>query len=243
MSKSTCPLMVAFTQKGAPRLIYCGKWSCPRCARTNAKKWARIALHGVRNPPVRGKKAHFWTFTMPSSYTRPKQAYAAFPRLWDTLRKAIQREQKTFTFIAFVEGQPERSFMPHFHVITFNTIAKGNSKRLDPLKWIKDFAVRIGFGHQAYDEIITGRKAAAYVAKYASKGTPEIPKNFRRVRCSRNWRKPDADSKEPYLVRAAGEQVATYLHRVADVSGKPLQEIADAYQATVDTMTYERLLQ
>lgn len=236
-----CPLMVAFTDKAEPRLIYCGKWSCTHCAKINARKWAKIVRHGMKVSGGYGMRAHFWTFTMGQKYKRPSDAYRDIPRIWDVLRKVIQRDQKKFTFIAFVEGQEQRSAMPHFHVITFNHIPRGNSKRVEPLKWIKDMAVRVGFGYQATDEIVTGKRAAAYVAKYASKGAPDIPKGFRRVRCSRDWPKPPKPATDPYLVRAAKERVQDFLIRVSEVANVPLQEVADKYVKMGDKMEYERI--
>lgn len=236
-----CPLMVAFTAKGQARLIYCGRWACPHCSKVNARQWAHDAYYGIRNPAQRVGKCHFWTFTMPSRYTKPSQAYKVLPRLWDTLRKNIQRDQKRFTFIAFVEGQPKRGHMPHFHVLTFNTIPKGHSKRKDPLHHIKDFAVHMGFGYYAEDEIVSGRKAASYVSKYASKGCPEIPKGFRRVRCSRNWQKAPKPTTDPYLVRAHNEPIEAYLMRVSETSGVSLQNVADAYENSTVRLNQERL--
>lgn len=177
---------------------------------------------------------------MPSYYKRPIEAYKALPRLWDALRKAIQRDQKKFTFIAFVEGQPERSYMPHFHIITFNTVPRGKSRRRSALKWIKDFAVRVGFGFEAYDEIVTSRRAAAYVSKYAAKDCPEIPKGFRRARCSRNWQKKPLPEVDPYIVRSMGEPISDYLFRVADTTGIRLDDIADAYEKATNRLRYQR---
>jgi len=183
----------------------------------------------------------FWTLTLPPRYKTATQGYQAIPRMWYILSKIRQREYGQWSYIAFVEGQPLRGFMPHFHVITFNHIPKGDSKRTDPLKWIKDMAVRVGFGFQATDEIVTGKRASAYVVKYASKGTPDIPKNFRRVRASRNWPRPSDEKTDPYIVRAAAETIDAYLVRVADISGVPVQDIADGYQKADDKMRYERL--
>jgi hypothetical protein len=236
-----CPLMVAFTQRGKAKILYCGRWGCKHCAKRNAREWSQDVFYGIRNPKTPVKRWHFWTLTMPPKYTKPSQAYSILPRIWDAFRKAIQRNQKRFTFVAFVEGQPERSNMPHFHIITSNTIPKGKSKRKDPLTYIKDFAPRFGFGWRADDQLISGQKAASYVSKYASKGCPEIPKGFRRVRCSRDWVRKPKPPLDPYLVRGRNEQTQDYLMRVADASGVPLDDIAETYVNTTHRLNQERL--
>lgn len=237
---TVCPTMVAFTVDGVAKLVYCGKWACKICAKKNARKWSIIAYFACAAHMENNGVIYFWTFTMGSKYKRPAEAYKDFPRLWDNVRKAIQRHYKRFDFVAFVEGQPERSFMPHFHVITFQAMPKGNSTRKDPRKWIKDFAVRMGFGHQAFDEIVNSLQAAAYVTKYASKGCPEIPKNFRRCRSSRKWLRPPDKEHDAYIVRSVGEPIEEYLLRVEEASGVSIDKLVKDYQHADVNMRYER---
>lgn len=233
-------MMVAFSSDAQAKLLYCGKWSCKICAKRNARMWSIHAYYGITAMGEKKAKVHFWTLTMGSNYVKPSEAYKEFPRLWDATRKAIQRYHKEFTFIAFVEGQPHRSYMPHFHVLTFQSIPEGYSKRTDPLMWIKDFGVHMGFGHQCEDAMVTSLRAAAYVTKYASKGCPEIPKGFRRVRCSRDWVKSPDKEYDPYYVRSVGERVEDYLMRVEEGTGVPIDTIAISYQKATVNLNYER---
>lgn len=184
----------------------------------------------------------FWTLTIHPRIKTVKEAYAIIPTLWDAFRKEIQREQKRFKFLAFVEGQPQRNEMPHFHIIAFATVPKAFRKRKDPTMWIKDFAAHCGWGYQAKEEAINSSRASAYIAKYAGKGGNEMPKNFRRVRCSRSWEKPATPDNDAYLVRSIGELVQDYLTRVQEASNRTLDDLLFDYQHATDQLTIERLM-
>src|SRR5262249_32658198 len=123
-----CPTMFAFNTRGQVVAVPCGLWTCPKCAKTNANLWAwRVQIHIIQS----GQLAYFWTFTLGSAYKTPQQGFKALPRLWDNLRKYLQRTFGQFDYCAFVEGQPKRAYMPHFHVIVL---------RKSPIR-IKDMAV------------------------------------------------------------------------------------------------------
>jgi len=235
-----CPMAVAFTTGGAPRLLYCGKWACRICAVRNSKKWAAIGRHGIKQHPNKREKPVFWTLTIHPRIKTVKDAYEVIPKQWDAFRKAIQRNQGAFKYLAFVEGQPERSNMPHFHIIAYAEIPDDWRVRKDPTKWIKDFAAHFGWGFEAYEEVITSRRAAAYIAKYASKGTPDIPKNFRRVRCSQSWQKPEQPDTDAYIVRSIGEALQDYLIRVQQACGRSLDDILEVYQKASTQLKLER---
>lgn len=206
LESSNCGDLHAFKHDGTVVIVYCGKWSCKRCAKVNANLWAwRVRLYIEAG----AGEAWFWTFTLGSKYRSRKQGYQALPRLWDTLRKELQRQFGRWEYCAFVEGQPKRGSMPHFHVIS---LVKSPRR-------IKDLAVHVGFGHQAYEEYVSDKKAGYYVAKYASKSDAQMPQNFRRVRTSRGWPKLPAYSGQAYLVKSRSETLATYLLRVSDMSG------------------------
>jgi len=71
----------------------------------------------------------------------------------------------------------------------------------------------------ATEELVVGWKAAWYVAKYASKHDPAIPRNFRRCRTSRDWEKlPDVDLPS-YLVKSRSEHTSEFILRVSDITG------------------------
>lgn len=228
--KRTCPLDVAFTAASGKAVpLICGSWNCPSCARVNAREWARIAKFGVENLPG---KCYFWTLTLPGYYKDTDYAYLKLPKLWDALRKDVQRHFAVWLYIAFVEGQPERSYMPHFHILS----SEKSWKRF------KDFAVSHGFGYQADQQEITGDGAASYVAKYASKQGNSAPKGFRRVRCSRSWPKPPKPPMQAYLVRSNSETLYGFLDRVAYTTHQDIGRLYEDYTLimaqSVDTVQW-----
>jgi len=82
----------------------------------------------------------------------------------------------------------------------------------------------------ATEELVTGWKAAYYVAKYASKHDPAIPRNFRRCRCSRDWAKlPEVDL-PAYLVKSRSEHLSDYVIRVSDITGVAIDKIYGRYR-------------
>lgn len=219
-----CPVFFAFNHKGECVAIPCGQWSCPYCAKRNAGKWAwRVSLHIKK----RGKPAYFWTLTLRGKYKTAEQGYKALPKLWDAFRKIIQRYVGTWEYVAFVEGQPKRVGMPHFHIISM----KKSPKRL------KDLAMQAGFGYQAKEQRVNSAKAAWYVAKYASKTDPRIPKNFRRVRSSQRWHKlPEFKGHELY-VKGRNESLTEYLIRVSDGTGKDIDNLLLSWYQLTDKYT------
>ncbi len=68
----------------------------------------------------------------------------------------------------------------------------------------------------ATEEEVASWKAAWYVAKYASKSDPSIPRGFRRCRASRDWAKLPEVKLAAYLVKSRVETLAGYLIRVSD---------------------------
>jgi len=203
---SKCPTMRAFNKQGKVQNVYCGQWSCPRCQKIKARLWAwRIKLTIKHSEHV----WFFWTLTLRSKYRDPKSGYIALPKLWDTLRKQVQRRYKKFSYLAFVEGQPKRGNMPHFHVIT----------DAEPWTRFKDIAWYAGFGYEAKSQVVNGGKAASYVAKYATKQNADTPKGFRRVRASRDIAKlPDYET-IGLIIPGKSEKQWEYLMRVSDVTG------------------------
>lgn len=239
---ANCPLNVAFTQNGVARLLWCGKWSCPNCRAQLASKWARIAKYGVHKLEAQHGGSLFWTFTLGSGYTTVSEGYKALPRLWDNTRKYIERDQGKFLYLAFVEGQPHRNNMPHFHAIVFAHIPYEYNSRTDPRENIKDFAVARGFGHQAKEKLVSSSGAAKYVSDYANKGTPDIPVGFHRARCATKWPRPPEKKHPPYVVRARAEPIDEFLIRVQEASNRSLDDILADYQSAVHEMMYVRSL-
>lgn len=203
--KRNCPIGRAFNHKGVIVKLLCGNWACPNCGKKNARLWAwRVRI----NIKANGETAWFWTLTLGSKFTDLKSAFSAIPSLWDRFRKIIQRETEgDFSYVAFVEGQPKRGGMPHFHIISMTK----SPRRL------KDIAVQAGFGFQAKESRVDGPEASSYVAKYATKAGDHFPRNLRRVRASRGWAKLPPYEGDPLLVKARTETLSTYLMRVHDI--------------------------
>lgn len=215
--RSTCPVTIGFNKHGNVRPIFCGKWSCPRCRKHNARLWAWRAYLGVEQAD---HQAWFWTLTMSGKIRSRKHAYLLLPKLWDSLRKAVQRFYGgTWMYIAFIEGQPKRQGMPHFHVI---------SLRKAPTR-LKDMAVKAGFGHQAKERPVVGKEAAFYVSKYTSKGDQDMPVKFRRCRTSRGWPKlPDYEG-TAYLVPKRTESTLDFLLRVNSILSIPIETLHERW--------------
>jgi hypothetical protein len=161
---------------------------------------------------------------MRRKYRTPESAYEVLPRLWDTLRKQIQRREGKFSYIAFVEGQPKRSNMPHFHVIT----------NVKPWKRVKDIAMYAGFGYQATADEVNGPKAASYVAKYATKQNPATPKGFRRVRTSQDIKPLPEYQGDGLIVPEASEQTWEYILRVSNITGIDADELYETWNDSRD---------
>jgi hypothetical protein len=215
---SKCPLGVAFKrQSGIAVPLVCGSWNCKDCAKYLARHWAGIARYGMLRL---GVQCYFWTLTLPGYVESVPYAYYIIPKLWDGLRKDIQRNTGSWPYLAFVEGQPQRSFMPHFHILS----AVGSYRRL------KDLAVHHGFGHQANEQEISSDGAVDYVSKYASKQGHSAPKGFRRVRCSSLWPRPPKPVREAYLVKRQRETISAFLLRVSSITGRDVSTLWGSYQ-------------
>lgn len=214
--KHRCPVMKAFTSAGSVVGVPCGMWACPSCAKHNARLWAwRVKLQLIEDD----RQAFFWTLTMRGAIKHPREAYEKIPKMWDAVRKYVQRVYDGWTYCAFIEGQAQRGGMPHFHIIS---LAKSPYR-------LKDMAYHYGFGYQAKEIEIASKAAAQYVAKYASKGDANIPRGFRRVRASSDWAKLPQRDTRPYLVPAGGESLLDYLLRVSEVTDQNADTVKDKW--------------
>jgi len=213
-----CPVGVAFKrQSGIAVALICGSWNCPDCAKYLARHWAGVARFGMQHLHT---QCYFWTLTLPGYVVSTDYAYQIIPHLWDGVRKDIQRHTVSWPYLAFVEGQPQRGFMPHFHIIS---TARCYTR-------FKDFAVSHGFGHQADEQEISSDGAVDYVSKYASKQGNSAPKGFRRVRCSTKWPKPPKPIREAYLVIKQRETIQMFLLRVNWITGRDMSTLWGSYQ-------------
>lgn len=194
----------------------------------NARLWAwRVRIH----VKAHGGEAYFWTLTLGSNYRRASDGFVALPRLWDRVRKAAPLPGKKLSYCAFVEGQPRRSYMPHFHVVSLTP---------SPCR-IKDLAVFCGFGYQAVEEKITDDQGAFYVAKYASKQSPFTPRGFRRVRTSKDWAKLPEWEGIALLARSRKQTLLEYLLVVEAVSGVSIDLLYDRWEMAREDYGLTRL--
>lgn len=221
-----CPQFYAFNQDAQLIAVRCGSWYCPHCMKINARQWGwRVTIHLTAT----GKSAWFWTLTLGRKYKTAEQGFAALPKLWDRLRKYMSRLQPgRWEYVAFVEGQPHRGHMPHFHIISLSKCPKR----------LKDVAVWAGFGYEAKEAKITGRQAASYVAKYASKQSPKTPRGFRRVRASRSWSKLPKRPDVCLIVQAMDESLQNFLVRVASDTQHPLDEVVSTWLSKETAFDY-----
>lgn len=210
---STCPYGIGFNNDGKAVALFCGKWSCEKCRVGLAKQWAwRASLH-IANTDC---QAYFWTLTLRGSVRTAYQGFRVIPTSWDNLRKTVQRKTGKWSYLAFIECHPKRSHIPHFHVLSLTAAPVVGSHHAQP---IKDLAYASGFGYMATEESVASWKAAWYVAKYASKHDPSIPRNFRRCRASRDWAKLPDHALPAYIVKSRSEHTWEFIARVADVTG------------------------
>jgi len=235
-----CPALVGFTIKGEARLIYCGQWSCEHCRKIISRKWAiRVKTHLQADKDYTGDTWYMLTLTLGSGYKDVFKAFKGLRKLWNRLRMHINRETGShWQYCAFVEGQPHRDNMPHFHVI-MNIAPHGvYGKRGTITKHATHtFAHKLGWGYEADMKAVEGDKASWYVSKYTSKGAGTVPKGFRRVRTSRGWAKLPKDPARMLIVRAKTEQIQDYILRVADITGREMDDLYEAWE-----IAQERLL-
>lgn len=231
-----CPALMGFNLQGHAKLIYCGQWSCPRCSKKLARKWAnRVRVHITETSRLDGEAWYMLTVTLGSSEKEVSSAYRKLKKLWNRLRMSITRQVKAkWQYCAFVEGQPHRQSMPHFHII-LNVIPPGvlGKKGVVTQHAVHNYAHRMGWGFEADFSTVTDEKAAWYVSKYVSKGSSVIPRGFRRVRVSRKWTPFVKDPLKILIVRAQGEGLEKYLERVQDLTNVSLDDLRSEYQTAV----------
>jgi len=231
---SGCPYGIAFDVNGKVVALWCGKWSCERCQKINAKLWAwRASLH-INNAD---RTAYHWTLTLRSSVRTPYQGFKVIPKLWDNMRKIVQRQTGKWSYMAFVECHPKRSKIPHFHVLSLTPSPALGTHKAEPLK---DLAYMAGFGYMATESEVQGYKAAYYVAKYASKHDTAMPRNFRRVRTSQDWAKLPEVLLDPYLVKSHDENVSEFLLRVNTQTNVDIDTLYIRWQDGLDEYMIEQ---
>lgn len=207
-----------FSTQGFIMRTYCGQWACPTCRKRLARHWAQNVYYGWCL--WRPRPFYFLTFTMPGWMTDPAQGYEELPQCWDNLRKFITRKYGWFVYVAFAEEQESTRGMVHLHVITLTNL---------PTR-LNEIALHAGFGPQAKNLLMTGKGAAFYVSKYASKSLPNAPRHFRRVRISQVWpRLPEPYLPADYIPQLEKESIGEYIMRVAGSLGMNIVDLRDRF--------------
>jgi hypothetical protein len=208
----------AFNANSEIVALACDQWSCDYCRKILAWRWSQRVSYGIALWP--NHRAWFWTLTLPAWVPDASTGYRILPSRWTALRQTCKRQIRDFQYAAFVECHPHRAFIPHFHIITLHQAPER----------LKDMAVHAGFGYQAKEQEINGRMAVNYVSKYASKQGQEMPRNFRRVRVSRDWpRLPEPLYEIPVYPMQTGEALSGYLRRMSVTLGRPMDVLRDVY--------------
>lgn len=231
-----CPVTLGFTLQGKCKVIYCGQWSCSRCSKLLARRWARrVLLHLRKTTADDGMQWYMLTVTLGSAELDVSRAYQKLKKLWNRLRMSITRQVKIkWQYCAFVEGQPHRQSMPHLHVI-LNLIPPDcyGKKGKVTQHAVHNFAHALGWGFEANFQAVTDDRASFYVAKYVSKGSRAIPRGFRRVRVSRQWATVPRDPLKKLIVRAYGETLDCYLLRVENLTNTDIQDLLAEYNTAI----------
>ena len=219
-STQLCVASVAAVGQGLVVPLRCGSWSCPVCAPLNALREAARVAYGMRVLQEQGHVFRFVTLTQPGKIRTPERAYCILPSQFDKFRNRWQYSARKRAvevhYAGFVEGQPRRGGMPHFHIV---------GTALPSRREVREWAVRSGFGYQAdCQPLNTATGVAWYVAKYCSKSSDSahMPKFFRRVRYSRGWpAEPATDGavKGKVVARKPGETALMWSHRCAMAHG------------------------
>jgi len=210
----------AFNSTGDVVHLPCGQWSCSECRKLLSGRAARRVRYGIALWP---DSAYLWTFTMRGYVKTPRLGFHILRVGWDALRKAVQRAYGEFQYASFIEIHPHRCGIAHVHCVSLCPSPER----------IKDLAYRSGFGYIASEQLIEGKEAANYVAKYVSKQGSAMPRNFRRVRFSRAWPTlPDPIYSGQVIVMQKGEGLQPYLRRVSSRTGLSVGELFAIAQAS-----------
>lgn len=177
------PYLVGFSKLERKAVVFkadCDEWECEECAAKKRSQWTARAIIGVQKIQSRGSTSKFVTVTTAEWYKTSAEAVAAFPRAWNKLYCRLKRMNPQLMYLLTIEFGAKNGHM-HAHFLTDATQNK---------RWYKDNARSSGMGYQAeVEDVDSTGKAAAYVSKYIGKslGGQQLPRKFRRVRCSQNW--------------------------------------------------------
>lgn len=158
--------------------LRCGKWSCPDCARKNAKvlRWkTKIGLSWAYDLISKENKGFrfdyyfkFLTLTVDGKKWRSENSIESAEEQikanWNKLRSAIQKRYGKFEFVWVCERQ--RDGYPHLHVLMVGkAIADPGIK-----EFIYDLWISYGMGFSFIKKVYGGVSGvSAYLTKYMTK--------------------------------------------------------------------------
>lgn len=249
-ARGLCIATMGVTPEGVVFPVRCKKWRCPVCAPINALRWAIRLAHGTNGLIASGIIPRFLTITQPGSVRTREFAYRILHNQWGKFQNRWRRwtdEQRVekwavietdeyvaldvqsscipLSYAAFVEGQPERHLMPHFHIIAAHT---------PHVETVREWAVKSGLGYEVDSEYLRkGPAVAWYASKYPIKSTAigDMPEHFHRVRLSEDW--PPlvfrSDVRESSaVVKLPRESYRVWADRAAWVLGIDMRSILDS---------------
>lgn len=175
----------------------CDNWLCARCGQIRARREYGRIVHGANTLNEAGYTLYFWTLTCRGRDMSLEQAQNDYllwtNRLLTACRTKAKRAAEFWAYAQVTERQKRQH--PHSHVITTwvpgdAEKTKYNGREVLVSQWFADRNNTAGLGSQhQITEVVNSHAVAAYVAKYLFKESvsTEWPKNWRRVRYSRNW--------------------------------------------------------
>lgn len=189
-SNSKRPYVVGWNDETHEAIVFrprCNNWTCEACAEENSRIWQLHAFRGTSVLQAEGYQVDFITLTVRSGGVRTlERSIATFRKAWPKLSRRAKYHNPAWYYI-FIPEQHDDGTM-HAHMIATNVKSE---------HWWHDNAHASGLGFEAKVKTIENASGAAwYVSKYTGKDfVIDIwPKNFRRIRCSRNWPKLELDN-------------------------------------------------
>jgi hypothetical protein len=180
------PVILGFCEELRLAVLWrprCKLWSCPVCAQINTAMWAFIAASGVDYFMALGQTPSFWTITSHERLTAAR-TFQVFPSAWAKLSTRMRRAYPGMEY--FCVPEPHADGRLHMHGLASVEIEE---------RWLKDNARACGLGYQVDAQPVQKASAVShYVTKYLLKqlGENRLPRNFRRVRTSRGWPRPES---------------------------------------------------
>lgn len=197
-------LFIKTTEKAKIIRGNCNDWLCPRCGDIRARTEYHRMLTGVKNLIDDGHKLYFITLTCRGaelSISDAEQHYYEWTtKLLNACRNRHTRANLFWSYVQVTERQKRQH--PHSHIITTylphdcveiaENSPQGQKTAILQSDWFYKQCIKSGLGWQyKITEVRDGVGVANYLAKYLFKEAMKTqwPKNWRRVRYSRNWYK------------------------------------------------------